>query len=64
MSNPPIDHQSMLKTLDQLSQTVDVMGSVISRLQQHLESLMQQRAELVDDTLPTIVPPTDLHRLH
>jgi hypothetical protein len=54
----------MLRTLDQLSQTVDVMGNVISRLQQHLESLMQQRADLVDDTLPTIVPTTDPHHLH
>lgn len=63
MNNQPLDHQSMLRTLDQLSQTVDVMGNVISRLQQHLESLMQQRAELVDDTLPTIVP-IDTHRLH
>lgn len=62
MSNQPLDHQSMLRTLDQLSQTVDVMGNVISRLQQHLESLMQQRAELVDDTLPTIV--TNPHHLH
>jgi hypothetical protein len=64
MSNQPLDHQSMLKTLDQLSQTVDVMGNVISRLQQHLESLMQQRAELVDDTLPTILPGSDQHHLH
>jgi len=64
MNNQPPDHQSMLKALDQLSQTVDVMGSVISRLQKHLESLTQQRAELVDDTLPTIIPPTDLHHLH
>lgn len=64
MNNRPLDHQSMLKTLDQLSQTVDVMGSVILRLQQHLESLMQQRAELVDETPPAIVPPSDLTHLH
>lgn len=64
MNDRPLDPQSMLKTLDQLSQTVDVMGSVISRLQQHLESLMQQRAELVDDTPPSIQVPTDLHHLH
>lgn len=64
MNDRPLDPQSMLKTLDQLSQTVDVMGSVISRLQQHLESLMQQRAELVDDTPPSIPAPTDLRHLH
>jgi uncharacterized protein YoxC len=64
MNNQPPDHESMLKTLDQLSQTVDVMGSVISRLQQHLESLMQQRAELADETLPVVTLPTDLQRLH
>lgn len=53
MNNPQLDdHQSMLNTLDQLSQTVDVMGSVISRLQHHVEQLMQQRAELVDETQP------------
>jgi uncharacterized protein (DUF2342 family) len=52
MNEPQLDHQSMLKTLDQLSQTVDVMGSVISRLQHHVEQLMQQRAELVDNTQP------------
>jgi hypothetical protein len=62
MNDRPLDHQSLKNTLDQLSQTVDIMGSVISRLQQHLESLMQQRAELIDDAQ---VPP--LHasqRLH
>jgi len=64
MNDQPPDHQSMLKAPDQLSQTIDIMGSVISRLQKHLESLTQQRAELVDDTLPTIIPTNDLHHLH
>ena len=49
MHNSQLDHQTMLKTLDQLSQTVEVMSSVISRLQQHVETLMRQRAELVDE---------------
>ena len=59
-----LDHTSVLKTLDQLSQTVDVMSSVISRLQNHVEQLMQQRAELADESTQITLPTIQTRRLH
>ena len=64
MDKPQLDHQSVLKTLDQLSQTVDVMSNVINRLQNHVELLMQQRDELADESFSDLYPHPHKPKLH
>jgi SepF-like predicted cell division protein (DUF552 family) len=56
----PPDQQAVINTLDELSKTVDVMSHVISRLQEHVENLTQQRSELMDDAV-IVTPPKSLH---
>jgi len=53
MKTIPPDQQAVIKTLDELSKTVDVMSHVISRLQEHVENLTKQRSELLDEATPT-----------
>lgn len=51
------DSTVILGALDELSQTVEAMGNVISRLQQHVENLTQQREALLEDITIVNVPP-------
>lgn len=60
MKTTPPDQQAVLKTLDELSKTVDVMSHVISRLQEHVENLTKQRSELLDEAM-IVAPPGSLH---
>jgi hypothetical protein len=61
--NAPVDPETILCTLDQLTQTVDVMNRVITRLRGYVQqNLAQQQAEFDFGSAHAIKPgPSSLH---
>lgn len=47
MSNhkPPMDPETVLITLDQISQTIEVLNSVVGRLQRYVQTHMPQQPQ-------------------
>ena len=43
-NQPDNDPERTLMTLDQLSQTIEVMSSVVNRLRQHLNEQLREQA--------------------
>ena len=54
------DPERTLITLDQLSQTIEVMTSVVNRLRRHLSEQLKAQVEEVPNQLKQIHQPTDL----
>ena len=42
---PPMDPETVLVTLDQLNQTIEVLSSVVSRLQRYVQTHMPQQPQ-------------------
>ncbi len=46
MSNkPPMDPETVLITLDQINQTIEVLSSVVGRLQRYVQTHMPQQPQ-------------------
>lgn len=64
-SKTPVDPETILFTLDQLSQTVDVMNRVITKLrgyvQQNMEAERQRELDFGQQTVPTKLGSSGLH---
>lgn len=42
---PPMDPETVLVTLDQINQTIEVLSSVVSRLQRYVQTHMPQQPQ-------------------
>ncbi|MGK0441206.1 MAG: hypothetical protein ACJA0N_001003 [Pseudohongiellaceae bacterium] len=51
----PVDTETILMTLDQLGQTIDIMTTVVGRLR-HYVSEQHKEKQYNSDTLPTTPP--------
>lgn len=47
-----IDPETILLTLDQVSQTIDVLSNVVRRLQNHMHHYIDRQGERVQGELP------------
>lgn len=59
-----LDTETMLMTLDQLGQTIDIMTSVIVRLRDHIEQSEEANTTKTTTTTTNLTYPSATHTLH